>query len=413
MTQNKRAVVVTGLGAVSPFGVGVEALWEGLVSGRSAIQRPTFDTSLVPCGAAGEVKDFDPTRLLSRTQAKRCARFTQFALLAASEACAAAGIRPQEMDPTRIGISLGNGSGGFAKTAEWVGSWERRGWRGIDPLGLVKALPDMAVVQLSIALGIRGRLLTSNASCSSGNLAIGQAAELIGFGVIDRAIAGGSEAWLTPFGVANFHMLGALSTRDCAAEEASCPFDRRRDGFVPAEGSGFVVLEARELATARGAAILAEVAGFAANADAYHVLTPDPGGVAAATCITAALADAEIGPEDLDYVNAHGTSTRLNDIAETRALKRALGCHASRVPISSTKSMIGHTLGAAGAIEAVVAVKTIESGIIHATANLHEPDPDCDLDYVPNDARTAAVRTVLSNSFAFGGQNACVVFKGV
>ncbi|MHB8515589.1 MAG: beta-ketoacyl-[acyl-carrier-protein] synthase family protein, partial [Dehalococcoidia bacterium] len=356
MTAPRRRVVVTGLGAVTAFGVGAAALWRGVREGCSAVTALDRGACDLPCRAAGQVRDFDPRQMLGRVEARRLLPFSQFALASAREAWEHAGLAHAAFDGRRVATVVGNGSGGFPCGPALVDAWRARGWRGMDPLTLVKALPDVAAQQVSIALGLGGPILTCTASCASGTMAIGQATEMIRTGRADVALAGGTEAWLTPYGLSTFAALRALSTRDCAPEEASCPFDRRRDGFVPAEGAAMLVLEEREHAQRRRAPVLAEVAGVASTSDAHNQLAPSPDGAAAARCITLALADAGVAAVEVDYVNAHGTSTPLNDVAETRALKLALGCHAPRVAVSSVKSMMGHALGAAGAIESVVTV---------------------------------------------------------
>lgn len=411
MTSGPRRVVVTGLGAVTPFGVGASALWHGLREGHSAVAALRLGDHGLPCRAAGQVVDFEPRRVLGRLEARRLLRFSQFALAAAREAWEHAGLAHAAADPRRVATVVGNGSGGFPCGPALVDGWRARGWHGMDPLTLVKALPDVAAQQVSIALGLGGPVLTCVASCASGTMAIGEAAQMIRAGRADVALASGTEAWLTPYGLSTFAALRALSTRACAPEEASCPFDRRRDGFVPAEGAATLVLEERAHALRRCAPIFAEVAGFATTSDAYNQLAPRPDGTEAARCITLALEDAGVSAAELDYVNAHGTATPLGDVAETRALRLALGCHASRVAVSSLKSMIGHALGAAGAIESVATVMALCDSVIPPTINLREPDPACDLDYVVEGPRVTPVRVALKNSFALGGQNACLVFR--
>jgi 3-oxoacyl-[acyl-carrier-protein] synthase II len=409
-----RRVVITGMGAITPLGHSVEEFWANLVAGRSGVARMTLcDPSGYPCQVAAEVKDWDPEAYIERREARRMARFAQFAVAAARQAVADAGLDLQALDLTRVGVVLGNGNGGYPDIEQAVRTIVERGGMRIDPLFLPKSLPNMAAAQVSLQLGLKGYNSTVVTACAAATQAIGEAAELVRRGRMDVVLTGGTEAGISQLGLAAFAVMRALTTRNDAPERASRPFDRDRDGFVPAEGAGVFVLETLAHARARGARVLAEVAGAAASADAYHIVAPCADGEGAARAIRWALADAGIAPGEVDYINAHGTSTPLNDTAETLAIKAALGEHAYQVPVSSTKSMIGHALGAAGALETVAAVKSIETGVIHPTINYETPDPECDLDYVPNEARRADVRVVLKNSFGFGGQNACLVLRRV
>lgn len=408
----RRRVVVTGLGAVTPLGLSVEEFWQGLVNGRSGIGPMTLcDPSDFPCRIAGEVKGFDPHLYLDKKEARRSARFTQLAVAATAEALRHARLTINSHNAERTGVLLGNGNGGFPTIEEETRVLYLEGPRRVNPLLMPLELPNMAACQVSLTFGLKGYNSTVITACAAATQAIGDAAEVIRRGKADAMVAGGTEAGISRLGLAGFCGLKALSTRNAEPQRASRPFDAERDGFIPAEGAAVLVLESLEHASARSAPILAEVAGYGASADAYHLVAPDPTGDGAARAIREALADAGLPLEAIGYVNAHGTSTPLNDAAETLALKKAFGEHAYRLAISSTKSMVGHSLGASGALEAVACVRTITDGIIHPTVNYEHPDPTCDLDYVPNQARRAQVAAVLSNSFGFGGQNACLVFR--
>lgn len=408
--MERRRVVITGMGAVTPLGQSVAEFWDNLVAGRSGIAAMTLcDTTGYPCKIAGEVKDWNPEAYIERKEARRMARFSQFAVAAARQAVADAGLAVEALDPTRIGIVLGNGNGGYPNIEEAVRTIVEKGGMRMDPLFMPKSLPNMAAAQVSLQLGLKGYNSTVVTACAAATQAIGEAAEVLRRGRMQVMLTGGAEAGISQLGLGAFAVMRALSTRNDEPERASRPFDLDRDGFVPAEGAAVFVLETLEHARARGAHILAEVSGFAATGDAHHIVAPCAEGEGAARAILWAIEDAGLQPEDVDYINAHGTSTPLNDMAETVAIKAAFGEHAYQVPISSTKAMIGHALGAAGALETVAAVKTIETGTIHPTINYETPDPHCDLDYVPNVARRAEVRVALKNSFGFGGQNACLV----
>ncbi|MDQ6637947.1 MAG: beta-ketoacyl-ACP synthase II [Candidatus Dormibacteraeota bacterium] len=412
MSKNgERRVVVTGLGTINPLGHNVAEYWSGLIAGRSGVApMQGIDTTRLATKFAAQVKDFDPVTALDRKVAQRTARFTQFALVAAGQALEDAALQvPEEEKSFRTGVELGTGIGGFeVMTAD---AHRFLGTGRMNPLYATMVIPNIAAAQVAMHFKLRGPNATVVTACAAATHALGNAYRIIQRGDADVMVAGGSEASLCEVGIASFNAIRALSTRNDDPERASRPFDRDRDGFVPAEGAGALVLEDWEHARARDARIYGEVAGFGVTNDAFHQVAPDESGAAPAHCIKNALADADIAPEDVDYVNAHGTSTSLNDAAETRALKMALGDHARQVPISSTKSMIGHLLGAAGAVEAIAVLKTINEGVIHPTINLHQPDPECDLDYVPNQARPAEVRIAISNSFGFGGQNCTLVLK--
>ncbi len=410
--DGRRRVVITGMGVISCLGQTVTEFWENLVAGRSGIGHITLcDTTGYPTTIAGEVKDWNPEAYIERREARRMARFSQFAVAAARQAVAQAGLDLEREDRTRIGVIIGNGNGGYPNIDEAMRTIVEKGGMRVDPFFLPKSLPNMAAAQIALQLGLKGYNSTVVTACAAGTQAIGDALEVLRRGRMEVMLTGGTEAGISQLGLAAFCVMRAMSTRNDEPERASRPFDKDRDGFVPAEGAAVFVLETLEHALARGAHILAEVAGAAATADAYHLVAPCADGEGAARAIRWALEDAGVQPDEVDYINAHGTSTPLNDVAETVAIKAVLGEHAYQVPISSTKSMIGHALGASGALETVAAVKTIETGIIHPTINYETPDPECDLDYVPNTARRADVRVVLKNSFGFGGQNACLVLR--
>ncbi|MBI4201051.1 MAG: beta-ketoacyl-ACP synthase II [Chloroflexi bacterium] len=409
---HQRRVVVTGMGAVTPLGLSVDEFWKNLVAGRSGIGPMTLcDPTGYPCRIAGQVPGFDPEQFVSAKEARRMARFTQLAVASAHMAVKNARLDLEREDRDRVGVLLGNGNGGFPTIEEGMRTLVEKGGMRMNPFFFPMILPNMAASTVSRLLGAKGYSSTVTTACAASTQSVGDAAEAIRRGAADVMLAGGTEAGISQLGLAGFCVMRALSTRNEEPEKASRPFDARRDGFVPAEGAAILVLESLEHATARGANVLAELAGFGVSSDAYHPVQPDEDGVGAARAVRAALDGAGLSPGDVDYINAHGTSTPLNDVSETRAIKRVFGDLAYRIPISSTKSMIGHALGGAGAMEAVVCVKTIMEGVIHPTVNYEFPDPECDLDYVPNRARKKDVRVVLSNSFGFGGQNACLVFR--
>ena len=412
MAQERRRVVVTGMGVVSPLGIGVEPYWRGLVAGRSGIGPMTLcDPTAYPCRIAGEVKGWDPGQYLDRKEARRMARFSQFAVAAALMAVEDAHLDLGRVDRDRVGVLLGNGNGGFPTTEEAMRVLVEKGGMRISPFFIPMILPNMAAAQVSRVLGLRGYSNTVITACAASNQAIGEAMEVIRRGAADVVLAGGTEAGISELGLAGFCVMRALSGRNEEPERASRPFDADRDGFVPAEGAAVLVLEELEHALRRDATVYAEVAGFGCSSDAYHPVQPDENGDGAARAMRWALEDAGVLPTQVDYINAHGTSTPLNDAVETLAIKRVFGDYAYKVPVSSTKSMIGHTLGAAGALEGVACLQSIREGVVHPTINHERPDPACDLDYVPNVAREKDVRVVLSNAFGFGGQNACVVFR--
>ncbi len=412
MTRDRPRVVVTGIGAITPLGQGVDAFWENLVAGKPGIGSMTLcDPTDYPCRIAGEVRDFDPSQYLDNREARRMARFSQLAVAAGMRAVESSSLDMSKEDAFRVGVMLGNGNGGFPTLEENCRVLATRGGMRMSPFFFPMILPNMAAANVSRVTGAKGFNSTTTTACAASNQAMGEALEVIRRGVADVVLAGGAEAGISQLGLAGFAVMRALSTRNDEPEKASRPFDAGRDGFVPAEGSVVLVMEELKHALDRNANILAEVAGFASTSDAGHPVQPEESGTCAAEAMRLALADAGVGLDQVDYINAHGTSTPLNDALETVAIKRLFGDAAYRIPISSTKSMIGHSLGASGSLEAAACVMSITTGIVHPTINYESPDPACDLDYVPNQARQLDVKVVLSNAFGFGGQNACVVFR--
>ena len=410
--SNRNRVVVTGLGVMSPLGESVNEFWDSLVTGKSGIGKITLcDTDEFPNDIAGEVTGFDPGQYIDPKEAKRMARFSQMAVAAAAVAIEDAKINISDEDPWRLGVLIGNGNGGFPTTQDNAAILFKRGAMKMSPFFVPMILPNMAAANVSRVFGLKGYTNTVITACAAGNQAIGEAAEVIRRGTADVVVAGGCEAGISRLGLGGFHVIRALSRYKGDPSKASRPFDLERDGFVPGEGAGILILENLEHALNRGANIFAEIVGYGISSDAYHAVQPDETGEGAAKAIELALRDANIEVADIDYINAHGTSTPLNDASETKAIKKVFKEHSYKVPISSTKSMTGHILGGAGAIEGVAAVKTIESGIIHPTINLNNLDENCDLDYVPGISRKTKVNKVLSNNFGFGGQNACVVYS--
>ena len=404
-------VVVTGMGAMTPVGESVAEFWESLVAGRSGLgPMKQADPTDYPCQISGEVSDFDPERYIDKREARRMARFSQLAVAAAYEAFRDAGITEGSVNGEKMGVILGNGAGGFPTIDANMRTLIEKGGMRMTPFFFPMVLNNMAAGNLSRTFGALGPSSTISTACAASTQAIGDAAETIKRGAADVMITGGAEAGISQLGLAGFSVMRALSTRNDDPQRASRPFDADRDGFVPAEGAGILIVESLEHALRRDAQVLAEVVGYGVSSDGHHQFQPDDDGAGAARAIRWALADAGVGPHEIDYINAHGTSTPLNDASETAAIKRVFGDAAYNVPISSTKSMIGHALGAAGGMEAVACVQTMRTGTIHPTINYTTPDPECDLDYVPNDSREQDVRYVLSNSFGFGGQNACLVF---
>ncbi len=409
--MEKRRVVVTGLGAITPLGIGVEETWKKVTSGESGIGPITkFDASSLPSRIAGEVKGFKPEEFMSKKLVSRIDTFIQYAIAASRMALEDAGLPLGDLGP-EVGVIVGVGMGGMGVVENYSLIMRERGWRRVTPFFIPMVIPNMAAGQIAIEFGAKGPNTAVCTACAAGNHAIGEAFRLIREGKAEAMICGGTESLITPLTVAGFAVMRALSTRNEEPEKASRPFDAKRDGFVIAEGCGILVLESLESAKRRGARVYAEIVGYGLNADAYHMTAPHPDGEGAINCMKSALEDAGISPEDVDYINAHGTSTPLNDVAETKAIKAVFGDHAYELAVSSTKSMTGHLLGGAGGLEAVITVKAIQEGVIPPTINYEEPDPDCDLDYVPNEARRAQIRVAVSNAFGFGGTNAVLVFK--
>jgi 3-oxoacyl-[acyl-carrier-protein] synthase II len=408
----RRRVVVTGLGVVSPIGVGHQAFWEGLAAGRPGVARISrFDPSGLATQIAGEVRDFDPAAYMDRKEVRRNDRFVQLAYAAARMAMEHARLAITPANATRTGVLIGSGIGGIATWEEQHRVMLDRGPGRVSPFFVPMMIVNMATGVTAILTGARGPSSCVVTACATGGNAIGDAARLIERGEADAMLAGGAEAAITPLAIAGFASMKAMSTRNDEPAQASRPFDATRDGFVMGEGAGVVVLEALEHAEARGATILAELAGYGVTTDAYHITQPDPEGDGAYRSMAAALADAGAAPEEVDYINAHGTSTPYNDRLETLAIKRLFGAHARRLAVSSTKSMTGHLLGAAGGVECIACVLALQHQVMPPTINYRTPDPDCDLDYVPNTARPARLRTVMSNAFGFGGHNATLVLR--
>lgn len=407
-----RRVVVTGLGVVAPNGNSLAEFWDALTGGRTGTGSITrFDTEKFPSKVAAEVKGFDPEKTIDPREIKKLDLFTQFAMAAAHEAAGAAGVDGNVIDPERAGVLIGSGIGGISTIEEQKEILDAKGPRRISPFLIPKLIINMASGMVSMRYGFRGPNTAVVTACATGNHAIGDAMRIIQRDEADLMVAGGTEAALTPLGFGGFCNMKALSTRNDCPEKASRPFDLNRDGFVMGEGAGIVILEELEHAKRRGAHIHAEIAGYGMSADAHHMTMPEPEGRGAAVAIRLALKSAGLEPEAVDYVNAHGTSTPYNDKFETQAIKTVFGGHARKLAVSSTKSMTGHLLGAAGAIEFIAMVKALEDGVIPPTINYETPDPECDLDYVPNTAREAAIRFAISNSFGFGGHNAVLVAK--
>jgi 3-oxoacyl-[acyl-carrier-protein] synthase II len=404
-------VVITGMGVFSPVGNDVETFWQSLVGGCSGVGPITlFDPTGFESRFAAEVKGFDPVALFGRKDARRMDRFAQFAVAAAGQALADARLAVTPQNGLRVGCIFGSGIGGIGTLLSEYEVLRTRGVDRVSPFLVPMMLPDTAPGQIAIQFGLKGPNMTIVTACASSANAIGEATEMIRRGTADAILSGGAEAGIVPLALAGFNVMGAISRRNDAPQKASRPFDLNRDGFVPGEGGAALVLESLEHAQARGARIYAEVLGYGASADAYHVTAPDENGAGAAAAMRAALAQARLEPQDIGYLNAHGTSTQLNDKSETAAIKQVFGPAAYQLAISSTKSMTGHLLGAAGALEAVACVKALQTGSLPPTINYETPDPECDLDYIPNAARRAPIRTAMSNSFGFGGHNASLIF---
>ncbi len=410
--DQERRVVVTGMGAITPVGHDVASTWEAVVAGRSGVASiASFDASDLNTRIAAEVKDFDPLAHLDVRDARRLDRFVQFAVIAAREAVADAGLIMDEETRSRTAVIVGSGTGGISTIVEQVLVMDRRGPGRISPLLVPRMLADSAPAQIAIEFGITGPNMAVLSACATGNNAIGEAWAMIRRGVADAALCGGSEAAILPVAIAGFSVMGALSTRNDAPARACKPFDAQRDGFVMGEGAAVLVLELLDRALERGAYIHAELVGYGASADAYHMAAPREDGAGAVVAMQRALDSAGLPPTAVDYINAHGTGTPLNDACETRAVKALFGPHAYQLAISSTKAVTGHLLGAAGAIEALICCQALEKGVTPPTINYSVPDPECDLDYVPNQARPAPIRTAMNNSFGFGGHNAVLIFQ--
>ncbi len=412
MTNKGTRVVVTGMGAITPLGNSIDDYWSSLVRGESGIGPITLaDTTDFPSKIAGEASDFDPGEFMDPKEHKRMARFSQLAVAAAGLAIDDAGLDLDNGNRDRIGVVMGNGVGGFPTMEDNSRTLISRGGMKMSPYFIPMILPNMAAANVSRLYGLTGYTSTIVTACAAGTQGIGEAAEIVRRGATDVVLGGGCEAGICELGLGGFNTIRALSRYDGDPKEASRPFDATRDGMVPAEGAALLVIESMEHAINRGATILAEILGHGVSSDAFHAVQPDRDGSGAARAIRWALEDAEITSDEVDYINAHGTATPMNDLAETLGIKAAFGEQAYKVPISATKSMTGHALGGAGAVEAVASIKTILKNEIHPTINLHNPDPECDLDYVPNVSRKQQVDTVMSNSFGFGGQNACLILR--
>lgn len=408
----KKQVVITGMGAVTPIGNTLETFWESAKAGVSGTDRiASFDPSDLSSQVAAEIKGFDPTTFIDKKEAKRMDAFVQLAIAAADMAISDANLPLDHIDLTRAGVLVGSGMGGLKTLEEQHKILLEKGAKRVSPFFIPMELINLAPGQLSIRYGFQGTNISIATACATGAHAIGEALRYIQRGEMDVMLTGGTESCITPLSVAGFANMKALSTRNADPTHASRPFDKDRDGFVIGEGSGILILESLEHALARNAKIYAEVVGYAATADAYHITSPHPEANGVARCMQRALDDAGLSPQDITYINAHGTSTPPNDKFETLAIKKVFNSHSANLVISSTKSMVGHTLGAAGAIELIAAALSVKHDVVHPTINYETPDPDCDLDYVPNTARHVTVNASLSNSFGFGGTNASVVVK--
>ncbi|PLX90742.1 MAG: beta-ketoacyl-[acyl-carrier-protein] synthase II [Desulfuromonas sp.] len=409
-----RRVVVTGVGVVSSLGTGVDKNWDALMAGQSGIDRISkFDPSDLPTQIAGEVKDFNAEDYIDKKEIKKMDLFIQYGLAASEMALNDSGLEITEENAERVGVLVGSGLGGLPTIEKYHSAMLERGYKKITPFFIPMLIINLAPGHISMRFGAKGPNISPVSACASGTHSIGDAYHTIARGDADAMFAGGTESTITPLGIGGFNVMKALSTRNDEPQGASRPFEKNRDGFVMAEGAGIMVLEEYEQAKKRGAKIYCEVVGYGASADAFHLTQPAPGGEGAARCIKMAMKGAGLNPEDVDYINAHGTSTHFNDLYETMAVKSVLGDHAKQIMISSTKSMTGHGLGAAGGIEAVYCALAMDRGSVPPTINYVEPDPECDLDYVPNEARQAEVAVALSNSFGFGGTNATLAFRKV
>ena len=416
--MQQRRVVATGIGVITPIGNSVRDFWDALLAGKSGVGRVTgFDTTHFTCHIAAEVRDFDPLKYLSEKEARKSDRFVQFGVAAAKNAVADSGLIVDREDLTRVGVIVGSGIGGLhtieREFLAYVQRGPEKGPSKMSPFLIPMLIANMAAGYISIAFGFKGPNSACVTACASGNNALGEAFKIIQRGDADVMLAGGSEGCVTPMGFGGFCALKAMSLSNDDPTRASRPFDRKRDGFVMGEGAGILILEEYERARRRSADIYCEVTGFGMSGDGYHITAPDPTGDGARRCMAACLNDAKINPEDVDYINAHGTSTVLNDKIETMAIKGVFGSHAKKLAISSTKSAMGHLLGAAGGVEAAVCALTLKHGIIIPTINYENPDPECDLDYVPNKPRKQDVKIAMSNALGFGGHNATLVFRKI
>ncbi|MDX2480000.1 MAG: beta-ketoacyl-ACP synthase II [Desulfuromusa sp.] len=409
-----RRVVVTGLGVVSPLGTGTEKNWAAITSGKSGIGTISrFDASELPTQIAGEVKDFNPEDFIDKKEIKKMDLFIQYGLAAAEMALQDSGLEINDENAERVGVLVGSGLGGLPAIEKYHQLMLERGYKKISPFFIPMLIINLAPGHISIKFGAKGPNLSSVSACATGTHSIGDAYHMIARGDADAMFAGGTESTITPLAIGGFNVMKALSTRNDDPLTASRPFEKNRDGFIMAEGAGILILEDYESAKKRGADIYCEVAGYGLSSDAFHLTQPAPGGEGAARCIKMALNSAGLNPEQVDYINAHGTSTHFNDLYETMAIKTVLGEHARKVLVSSTKSMTGHGLGAAGGIEAAYSALALKHGIVPPTINYVEPDPECDLDYVPNEARQVDCKVVLSNSFGFGGTNATLALRKI
>lgn len=410
--MNKNRVVVTGVGMITPLGLGVEDSWDNLIAGRSGIRRIThFDTSQFPTQIAGEVAGFNPEDYIELKEIKKMDRFIHFAIAAAKKAIDDSDLKITDKNAERIGVIVGSGIGGLGTIEHYHSVLLEKGPRRITPFFIPMLVINLASGQISIKFGAKGPNSAVATACATGSHSIGDAFEIIKRGEADVMITGGTEAVITPLGIGGFNAMKALSIRNNEPEKASRPFDIDRDGFVMGEGAGIVILESLKIAMDRGAKVYAEIVGYGMTADAYHITAPAPNGEGAARCMAMALRNGGINPSEVDYINAHGTATKYGDELESNAIKTVFGEHAYKVAVSSTKSMTGHLLGAAGGVEAIISVLSIYNDIVPPTINLDNPDPECDLDYVPYKSRRMTVNYALSNSFGFGGTNACLLFK--
>jgi 3-oxoacyl-[acyl-carrier-protein] synthase II len=408
----KNRVVVTGLGMIAPTGTGIEKSWNNLISGQSGIGKLTrFDCSNLPVKIAGQVEDFEPLDFINPKELKKMDRFIHLAIGASSFAMEDSGLKVTAQNAERVGVVIGSGMGGLPAIEQYHLEYEKYGYKRVTPFFIPMLIVNLAAGNVSMRFGAKGPNTAVSTACASGNHAIGDAFRMIQRGEVDAMIAGGTECVLTGLGISGFAVMKALSRRNDEPTKASRPFDKERDGFVMGEGSGIVILEKLEHAIDRGAKIYAEMVGYGMSGDAYHISSPAPEGEGAARCMKYTLKDAGVVPEVVDYINAHGTSTKFNDENETAAIKTVFGKHAYKLAVSSTKSMTGHLLGAAGGIEAVITALSIHNSIAPPTINLDNPDPECDLDYIPHKSRKMDIGYAMSNAFGFGGTNACLLFK--